>query len=275
MISAAARGLLVAILIMTPALMLPGLTSDSTQIVLLAALLAAVLTFVEYNSSFPSIVEFRDAAPFNRLRFLALFFTVFLLSAILKGVTHPTALTGVLTSIGTIVGNSLDFPFSPVRLMVLMLPEDASFETVNFVRTAAGLAYVISLIAMSAFLILVHVLNWPARGRVFNVWVNLPLFDPTAGGDVLHRLYRDARINIVLGFLLPFVVPAVVKMAADLIDPITLQDSQTLIWTIAAWAFLPASIMMRGIAMAKIADMIKEKRRRAYAEADAAGLQPA
>lgn len=275
MISAAARGLLVAILIMTPALMLPGLASDSTQIVLIAALLAAILTFVEYNSSFPSIVEFRDAAPFNRLRFLALFFTVFLLSAILKGITQPTALTSALTSIGTIVGNSIDFPFSPVRLMVLMLPEDASFETVSFVRNAAGLSYVISLVAMTAFLILVRVLNWPARGGVFNVWVNLPLFDPTAGGDVLVRLQRDARVNIALGFLLPFLVPAVVKMAADLIDPITLQNPQTLIWTISAWAFLPASIIMRGIAMGKIADMIQEKRRRAYADADAKGLQPA
>lgn len=140
MITAAARGLLVALLIMTPALMLPGLASDSTQIVILVALLAAVLTFVEYNSVFPSIVEFRDAAPFNRLRFVALFFTVFLLSAILKGMTQPTALTGALSSIGTIVGNAIDFPYSPVRLVVLMLPDDAPYQTIEFVRTAAGLA---------------------------------------------------------------------------------------------------------------------------------------
>ena len=63
MTSAAARGLLVATMIMTPALVLPGLASDSTQIVLLVALLAAILPFVEYNSVFPSIVEFRNAAP--------------------------------------------------------------------------------------------------------------------------------------------------------------------------------------------------------------------
>jgi len=268
MTSAAGRGLLVATLIMTPALVLPGLSSDSTQIVLLVALLAAVLTFVEYNSVFPSIVEFRDAAPFNRLRFTALLATVFLLSAILKGISDPTVMTTALTSIGTIVGNAIDFPYSPVRLVVLMLPPDATYETVNFVRTAAGLAYMISLIAMTAFLVLVRIMNWPARSGAFNVWVNLPLFDPTAGGDVLERLQRDARINIALGFLLPFLVPAVVKLAADLIDPITLQNPQTLIWTISAWAFLPASIIMRGIAMGKIADMIEEKRRRAYAEAE-------
>jgi len=274
MTSAAARGLLVATLIMTPALVLPGLASDSTQIVLLIALLAAVLTFVEYNSVFPSIVEFRDAAPFNRLRFASLFATVFLLSAILKGMYSPTLLTTSLTAIGTLVGNAMDFPYSPVRMVLLMLPTDANMETINFVRTAAGLSYAISLIAMTAFLILVRVLNWPARSGAFNVWVNLPLFDPTAGGDVLERLQRDARINIALGFLLPFAVPALVKIAADLLDPITLQHPQTLIWTIAAWAFLPASIIMRGIAMGKIADMIENKRKQTYAATED-GLQVA
>ena len=266
---AVTRALLVALLIATPALLLPGVAADSSQITVLVALLASFLTFIEYNSNFPSIIEFREAPPFNRLRFLALFATVFLLAAILKGKTEPTLLTGALTSIGTIVGNALDFPFSPVRLVVLMLPQDAGTDTVNSVRTSAGMAYLVSLVAMAVFIFLVRVLNWPANKGAFNVWTNLPLFDPTAGGDVLHRLRRDARINIALGFLLPFLIPAVVKAAADLVDPISLQNPQTQIWTIAAWAFLPASIIMRGIAMGKIADMIQEKRRRAYADADA------
>lgn len=276
MTGAALRGLLVALLITTPALMLPGVEADSSQITVLVALLAAFLTFVEYNSTLPSIVEFRDAPPFNRLRYIALFFTVLVLSAIIKGQTEPTSMTGALTSIGTIIGNAIDFPFSPVRLVVLMLPENSNPELVRSVRTSAGLAYLVSLCAMTAFLILVRVLNWPSRQGAFNVWVNLPLFDPTGGGDVLYRLQRDARINITLGFLLPFIIPAVVKAAADLIDPITLSNPQTLIWTMSAWAFLPASMIMRGIAMGKIADMIEEKRRRAYANAEAeSDFQPA
>lgn len=269
---AAARGLLVALLIVTPGLVVPGVASDSTQISVLVALLAGFLTFVEYNSNSPSIVEFRDAPPFNRLRFASLFVTVLLLSAIIRGQSEPTQMTGALTALGTILGNAIDFPFSPVRLVVLMLPDDASDTLVASVRTVAGLAYLISLIAMTAFLVLVRVLNWPARQGAFNVWVNLPLFDPTAGGDVLNRLQRDARINIALGFLLPFIIPAVVKLAADMIDPITLQNPQTLIWTLSAWAFLPASMIMRGIAMGKVADMIEDKRRRAYA---ASALQAA
>lgn len=271
------RGLLVALLITTPALMLPGATADSSQITTLVALLAAFLTFVEYNATLPSIIEFRDAPPFNRLRFIALAASVILLSAIAHGHAEPAALTMALSSIGTIIGNAMDMPYSPVRLAVLMLPDNTSLQTVNAVRTAAGVSYLFSLIAVGAIFVLIRMMNWPARRGAFNVWVNLPLFDPTAGGDVIYRLQRDARINITLGFLLPFIIPAVVKLASGLLDPVTLQNPQTLIWTVSAWAFLPASLIMRGMAMGKVADMIEDKRRRAYAdaEAEANGLQTA
>ncbi|SFT07338.1 hypothetical protein SAMN04488040_3005 [Sulfitobacter marinus] len=268
---AGARGILVALLVTTPALMLPNSVHDADQITMLIALLASFLTFVEYNSKYPSIVEFRDAPPFNRLRFASLFAIVIVLTLILKHKVDPSEMSQALTSIGTILGNAMDFPFSPVRMIVLMLPENTSFARVESVRVSAGMAYLISLLSMAAFLVLVRVMNWPTRKGAFNVWVNMPLFDPTAGGDVIYRLRRDARINIVVGFLLPFVIPAVVKAASDLIDPITLQNPQTQIWTVAAWAFLPASMIIRGIALSKIADMIGEKRRRAYAADKKAG----
>ena len=261
------RGLLVALLIATPALLLPGAATDQSQIVVLVALLAAFLTFVEYNSNAPSIVEFRDAAPFNRIRFVALFLTVFALSIIAKGAVQPTALTDAFSSIGVIIGNTVDFPYSPVRLVVLMLPAQVPMDAVDQVRMAAGLAYVISLLTLLVFVLIVRIGGWPVRKSAFNVWVNLPLFDPTAGGDVLQRLRRDARFNIAFGFLLPFVIPVVVKATSDLIDPITLENPQTLIWTITAWAFLPASMIMRGIAMGRVADLIEAKRRRAYERA--------
>lgn len=269
------RGLLVALLIATPAILLPDVTSDQSQLVVLAALFAAFLTFVEYNSPSPSIVEFRDAAPFNRLRFVALFLTVFLLTAITRSGSDLNSMSKGIAAIGTIVGNVIDFPFSPVRLIVLMLPHDAATEMIHEVRSAAGISYLVSLIAMVAFGALVRLWNWPVRNGAFNVWVNLPLFDPTTGGDVLYRLQRDARFNIALGFLLPFVIPAVVKAASDLINPVSLENPQTLIWTITAWAFLPASMIMRGIAMSRIASMIEEKRRAHRTAAKAAEYQAA
>jgi hypothetical protein len=63
-----------------------------------------------------------------------------------------------------------------------------------------------------------------------------------------------------LGVLLPFLIPAVVSLASIGFEPLTLTSPQTLIWTMTAWAFLPASLVMRGIAMGRIATMIRQKR---------------
>ena len=267
--SAFVRAALMALLIAVPSLMLGDTNSDTTQIVVLMSILAFLMTFMEYFSEYPSIIEFRFAPPFNRLRFTALFLTVVMLSLICAGKSEPTNLSILAEKIGLLLGNAIDFPYSPVRLVVLMLPEGSSPELVSSVRTAAGIAYMVSLLALFIFVTLVRMMGWPTRRGAFNVWINLPLFDPTAGGDVLHRLKRDAGLNIVLGVLLPFLIPAVIKAAADLIDPISMDNSQTLIWTMSAWAFLPASMIMRGIAMSRVADLIQEKRMRAYAEAKA------
>jgi hypothetical protein len=257
----------------TPALLLPGGSTDVTQAVAFIAIFAGALTFSEYVSAYPGLIEFRDAPPFNRIRFVSLFLTVFLLTVICSGHDNPTPFTDFVQAVGAVIGHAIDVPYSPVRLITLMLPIDTPPAHVDVVRTAAGMAYLISLLMLSIFVVVLKVFRWPANHGAFNVWVNLPTFDPTVGGDVVARLERDARFNIALGFLLPFLVPAVVHAAATSLQPITLEAPQTLIWTISAWAFLPASLFMRGIAMGRVADMIREKRRQNRA-AVAGSLQP-
>ena len=156
--------------------------------------------------------------------------------------------------------------------MILALPEGSSAAFIQDVRAAAGIAYLTSLCGLVAFGILVRVYGWPARYGAFNVWINLPLFDPTGGGDVLARLKRDPVVNIVLGFLLPFLAPVVVRFLMPMVDLHALALPQTLIWTMVAWAFLPANLIMRGVALARIAAMIEAKRRRTYAAAKAEGV---
>lgn len=268
------RAVLAVLLVATPSLLLPGTSDDTTQIVALVALFAAAFTFVEYNSAYPSLVEFRDAPPFNRIRFSALFVTVFLLSVILRGQTEPTTVGLLCEAIGLRIGEALDFPYSPVRLVLLMLPEASPPGLVSSVRTAAGLSYLVSMVALAVFVLILRSRRWPGRGGGFNVWVNLPTFDPTAGGDVVDRLNRDGNVNLVLGFLLPFLIPAAIKMTSDTFDPVSLADPHTLIWTMTAWAFLPASLLMRGTALTRLARMISMQRARAHAAADAKELQP-
>ena len=271
---AAIRAFLVILLIATPSLILPGTSAEITQIVTLIALFGAGLTFFEYASTYPGLVEFRDAPPFNRIRFGSLFLTVFLLSFLVSGSILPTTMTNFAGWLGATIGQVIDFPYSPVRLVVLMLPPEASVNHVHLVRDAAGLAYLISLLTLAVFLVLQRIHRWPLRRGSFNVWVNLPTFDPTAGGDVVERLERDARFNIALGFLLPFLTPAVIKSATSLFGAVSLDSPQTLIWTVTAWAFLPASLFMRGIAMGRIAMMITEKRKLSTEDEGNAGLLP-
>lgn len=274
-IGALVRSLLVVAMIAAPSMILPGTTSDVAQVVTLVAIFAAALTFFEYASTYPGLVEFRDAPPFNRVRFGSLFVTVVLLALMTAEMREPSAVGAFVAATGRTVGSVIDFPYSPVRLVVLMLPSEAPVEHVHLVRDSAGLAYFISLVTLASFVILQRARRWPMRNGDFNVWVNLPTFDPTAGGDVVERLERDARFNIALGFLLPFLTPAVIKSATSLFGTVSLDNPQTLIWTVAAWAFLPASLFMRGIAMGRIAMLIREKRKSTSKQDEGnAGLLP-
>jgi hypothetical protein len=268
---AAVRAFLVMVLIVLPSVILPGIGTDTKQIVALMALFAGTLVFVEYNAVYPSLVEFRDGAPFNRIRYLMLLAMVLSLSVIVADRDDPTTVSGLFHALGVVIGEALDFPYSPVRLATYMLSESATAEQIADVRTTAGTAYLISLVSLAVFVIVLKMAGWPSTKSAFNVWVNLPTFEPTAGGDVVDRLDRDARVNLGVGFLLPFVVPALIALFTSGLPSTVIASPQTLIWSMAAWAFLPASLLMRGVAMARIADMIRTKRDvKIAAEAEAA-----
>lgn len=266
---AVVRAVLVMLMVAIPSLLLPDVGADTKQMVALVALFLGALTLVEYAATYPSLIEFRHAPPFNRIRFLSIFLTVLVLSLIARGQEDPGKISQLLEILGGMIGRAIDFPYSPVRLVLLTVSQEAGPAHVALVRTAAGLSYLVSLAMLTVFVLHLRAGHWPARGTSFNVWVNLPTFDPTAGGDVIYRLQRDARVNIALGFLLPFLIPAVVKAATSGIAPVTLANPQVLIWTMAIWSFLPASLFMRGIAMGRVADMIRDQRRLAAAEAEA------
>jgi hypothetical protein len=141
MFGAALRAFLVGVVFSIPAFLLPQAGPDAVQMAAVFSLIAAGLTFAEYTSNYPSLIEFRDAPPYNRTRFVTLFLTVLTLTLIARGATYPTAFHGFLSGFGSVVGGAMDFPFSPVRLMVLLVPEGASTAQTELVRVFAGLAY--------------------------------------------------------------------------------------------------------------------------------------
>ncbi len=255
------RAVCVMVLVALPSVLIPGTPVDARQMASLVALFAGVLTFAEYAATYPSIIEFRDAPPYNRTRFAMLAMMVAMTALATREGADPSTLGALLESLAYVCGQALDFPYSPVRLMTLMLGAGAAADEVLRIRNAAGAAYMVGLLALLAFVVVLRVKGWPGNLGAFNVWVNLPTFDPTAGTDVVARLERDARANLLLGVVLPFIIPAVMKLGGVGFGLIDVGAAQTLTWTVTVWAFLPASLIMRGIAMGRIAAMIRDKRR--------------
>jgi len=254
------RALLVTLLISTPSLVLPGVDRGTQEISLVFALVGAAITLFEYGSSHPGMVEFRFAPPFNRIRFISLFLSVLLIAVMMRGNVSNSDFAGQVSRIGALIGAAMDFPFSPVRILTELLTDSSDQAQTAIIRSAAGISYVVSLLSLAVFAILMRVLAWPLGNRSFNVWVNLPTFDPSSGFDVEERLIRDSRVNIIFGFTLPFLIPIMASLSSGYLDFGSFSDSQSLIWVVSIWAFLPASLFMRGIAMGKIARLIRRKR---------------
>lgn len=266
------RGFLVAALVLLPAMLLPGISQDVAQAVTLIALIAAAVVMAEYAAAYPGLIEFRDAKPYNRLRFTIMVVVVLALTLLQREIAEGQ--NGLLSGFAIALASTFDFNFSPIRMFALSLPSGLPVEHLLNVMASASLAYVLCLAGLAIFFGSVFLGLWPAKGSSFNVWINLPNFDPTKGVDVVQRLERDAQINIFLGVSLPFSLPLLLYLSNLLVQPLTFETSLTLIWGVTFWAFIPMSLIIRGSAMYHVAQLIRAQRRR-IAEEEAAVPLPA
>ena len=264
---AIARALLVIVLAVFPAIVIPSTAPDTAQSTILLALFAGGIVFAEYASEYPGLIEFRFAAPFNRSRFALIALLAVLLALLQRNGVEPGTMSGLAVTLASACGAMLDFTGSPVRLLVASLPESVPAAHLMLVRDGAALAMVLSVTTVLGFVTAIRLNAWPMGTGPFNVWINLPTFDPTAGNDVVLRLQRHARINVVLGLILPFLLPGAVIASALLIKPLTLLSPMGFVWGVLLWAYLPAGLVMRGVAMARVARMIRSSRRR-YADSE-------
>ncbi|MFP7569426.1 hypothetical protein [Marivita sp. S2033] len=256
-----------ALLVAIPSLVLTDTSNDAAQMAALIAMVAAVVTFVEYFSEYPTFLEFRNAPPFNRLRFLALFFCVLFASLLMRSAGNPDD-ASLLKDLSFSAAAVLDIPFSPIRLVTIAFGDLSHLVDISTVARIASVLFAVTVIVLVLFWLHARFIFWPIRKKAFNFWINLPLFDPTSGRDVLFRLKRDAHVNLALGFLLPFLIPALLQWSLGAFDAALLAVPVVVIWILCAWAFLPLTLMMRGIALFRVAALVEEKRRRAYAQDD-------
>ncbi|MDD7971924.1 hypothetical protein [Roseinatronobacter alkalisoli] len=254
------------LLVLVPALLLPGISQDISQGLTLIALIAGVVVVVEYTARHPGLIEFRDAKPYNRARFALFFAIVLALTMMQRAVSLHDGQH--VPQIAMWLGAALDFNFSPVRMLRAALPAGLTQEHGANVQAAASVAFVLAQLGLLGFLAAVYMRYWPNRSSVLNVWVNLPNFDPTKGIDVVHRLEREGQVNILVGIILPFSLPVLLHISSLLVQPLTLETPLSLVWGVALWAFVPVSLVMRGVAMYRVAQLIRAQRRR-IADAEA------
>ncbi len=266
------RGFVVAVLVLFPALLLPEITQEAAQGVTLLALLAAIVVCTEYSAAYPGLIEFRDAKPYNRARLGILAAVLLCVTLLLRDMLGAPDSGNVLVMIGLTLGNVMDFSFSPVRLLVLSLPHGLPAGHLAMVGAAAALAYLLAVLGLIVFLAALIMGYWPRPNKSFNVWVNLPNFDPTKGVDVVQRLERDAHFNVLLGIILPFSLPVLLHISTLMVQPMTLQSPLAFVWGVSLWAFIPVNLIMRGLAMYRVAQLVRAQRRRIAEEEDAVPL---
>ncbi len=255
----ALRALLVAALVLAPALLLPP-PAETAQILVLFALIAGGLTALEYGARHPGLVEFRHAPPYNRLRFAALAGLVMALPLVLLA-------PGWLSAPGRWVAAVLGLPGSPLHLLLaLFAPADRAA-----LEAAAGLGVIWAAALVCLFLWLARRRGWPGRRRAFNLWVNLPSHDAAAGRDVASRLDRGAQASLILVPVWLVGWPLVLTGLDRLLAPLSGAEPQTQAWLLAAWLFVPTSLLMRAIALSQVARAL----RRGQAGGQPAGATPA
>ena len=273
LVAAVLRAGIIVLVVCMPSLMLAGTTREGAELVVVLALALGLFTVIEYSACYPAMIEFRDAPPFNRVRLLSLAIMLFCLSLVAGG-DHGSSLVLVLNALGILFGQALDFPASPLAALIAELPDAAAPVSAVQVKIMAGLAIFTALSALCVFAILLRTEKWPQRGQAFNVWVNLPTFDPTTGGDVIARLNRDAHVNLLFAIAMAVLFPTIGLIVAEHLERQIVTSAQALVWGIALWMFLPLSLMMRALAMMRIATMIRDRRALLVAAVAQDGAQP-
>lgn len=259
LVTGVSRAFLVLVFIALPAFLLPETSRTGQEISLIIGGLFALFTMFEYASSHPGLIDFRFAPPYNRFRFLTFAVLVFALVFLCRAdagadsfSTDFLVLTDRLVSIFSV-------PLSPVVLAETLIGSEAPGLN-QLVERAAALSFTIALGSVLFFTFYVWVFRWPAERDGFNLWINLPTFDPSVGQDIAWRLRRSGLMNIIVAMALPYTTVSIASRGGGWFDPAALSNYQSLVWGCLFWAFLPAVLFNRGSAMLKIAWLIDRAR---------------
>ena len=246
---ATVRAVIVAILVMLPAFLLADTTQSAVEFTRILATIAAVFVIYEYGFSSPSVIEFRYAAPYNRVRFLLLLALILTPTYLISSLMGGHAINGIVSNIASNGFALMDFTYSPVAIVANTLAGDNPIlrETIG---QAIMLNAIICLSFTLAFCISVMLNLWRFGGEDFNMWLNMPTYKSYDIHSLQSRLINSSFSSLLVACLIPLFGPTLANVVLSQgtgITPITIT------WVIAVWTYLPAMFLMRAVALAKVA----------------------
>lgn len=256
LLNATSRAVLVLLVVISPAFLLPGATRTGQEISLIMGALIAVFTIFEYASNQPGLIDFRYAPPYNRVRFATFGFLLFSLVFLCRATEGVDSFSASILALSDRAVELLSFPVSPHTVAMELVAAGGDSAFVTLLGRAAAVSIFVGAGGLLFFTLFVWVLRWPAERDSFNLWVNLPTFDPTVGKDIAWRLRRGGLINLMVGLAFPYALVALVSRSGGWFDPSALANYQSLVWGCTLWMFLPVVLFNRGMAMLKIAWLI-------------------
>ncbi|MEM1265881.1 MAG: hypothetical protein AAGI50_07690 [Pseudomonadota bacterium] len=260
LIGAIIRAAMVLFVVSAPALLLPDVSNASLEITVLLGGVVAAFTLFEYASTHPGLIDFRFAPPYNRIRFLAFAMQIFSLVFLCRALEGEDAFSAGLIALSDQMVEVLTFPLSPVNVAAEMIAAGEDPTLVLLLARAAALSFFVTFCSLAFFALFLWLFRWPVGRRDFNLWTNLPTFEPGYGRDVERRLRRDGVINLLAGVAFLYALPVLLSRTSGWFDPSVFNNYQPLVWGVTIWAFVSGTLVIRGAAILKVGMLIRRSR---------------
>ncbi len=251
------RAIWVVAAVTIPSLLLVSSSQGALEFALIIGGIIGLFTVFEYGSESPGFIDFRFAPPYNRFRAFTVGIQIIYVTLVCRAV-ELNLTDAIILDWTQRAAALLDFPFSPVAHATDIVLENASFSDTSAVLLiyTASASFAVGFGLTIFFSSLLWLFNWPVDRANFNLWTNLPMFQPSEGYAVPRRLRRDAMVNVALAIMLLYALPYALKYGFTWLTADLLESNQALIWATVLWIFIPSSLFARATAMWKIARII-------------------
>jgi len=251
------RALWVVVVAAIPSLLLPSASQGAVEFALIIGAIIGMFTFFEYGSTTPGFVDFRYAPPYNRFRAFTIAMQVVTITLVCRAV--ELGLSGsLLIDWAQQAVQVLDFKYSPVSMAIDNILSDSRFSDTTAVLLVYSIttSFVVGVGMTLVFSLILWIFGWPRDRENFNLWANLPTFQPSDGTSIPKRLRRDAYFNIVLGIALIYALPFIPTYGFDWLTVDIFENNQAMVWAATLWVFIATSLIARASAMLKIARIL-------------------